>query len=275
MLIVFDVGNTETTVGLFDGDVLRGQWRYTTRVAPPDAFGSGNLGALRTNDDHEETLRRLLRESDVPVDTTLVTAVAIASVVSDATAALSQAVERVVGVSPLVITAASAHALSMTLDVDEPLNVGIDRIINTFAAHRLYHADAICVDLGTASTFDCITADGVFLGGVIMPGVHTAAASLVRHAPRLADVELRAPDRIIGRNTDACIRAGVLFGAADAIDGLVGRIKAEWPREQTPIVIATGGLVHVMRSHCRSFDRVEPTLTLVGIRLAHAALTPS
>ena len=145
---------------------------------------------------------------------------AIGSVVPRVTAPLGEACQRYFPVGePLIVDARSP--LPITLDVDEPLTVGADRLINTLAASRLYARDAIVVDMGTATTFDCITSDGVFLGGVIAPGVHDVIGDA--HA---ADVEAagdgaRGPGRVIGRRTEECIQAGVLFGAADAIDGIV------------------------------------------------------
>jgi type III pantothenate kinase len=172
--------------------------------------------------------------------------------------------------APLVVDA--RVGLPITLDVDEPLTVGADRLINTLAASQLYAADAIVVDMGTAMTFDCITAEGVFLGGVIAPGVLTSAEMLTRRTSKLPATELTVPSRVIGKRTEECIRAGVLFGAADAIDGIVGRIKASWPRPQVPVVIATGGFAATMATLCRSFDRVEPHLTLRGLQIAHRIL---
>jgi type III pantothenate kinase len=162
--------------------------------------------------------------------------------------------------------------LPITLDVEEPLTVGADRIVNTLAASRLVGKDAIVVDLGTATTFDCITSDGVFLGGVIAPGVLVAAETLVRRTSKLPATELIVPKKVIGRRTEECIRAGVMFGAAESIDGLVRRIKAEWPRSGTPLVIATGGLAETFEPLCREFNRVDPFLTLRGLQLAYDLL---
>ena len=163
-------------------------------------------------------------------------------------------------------------ALPITLQVDEPLTVGADRIINTLAASRKYGRDAIVVDLGTATTFDCITRDAVFLGGVIAPGVRTSAETLFRRTSKLPATELVAPARVIGTRTEECIRAGVMFGAAESIDGIVGRIKTEWPSREVPVVIGTGGLAETFAPLCRSFDAVDPYLTLYGLSLAFALL---
>jgi type III pantothenate kinase len=131
------------------------------------------------------------------------------------------------------------------------------------------------VDFGTATTFDCITADGRFIGGVIAPGVRTAADNLIRRTAKLPATSLVAPPRVIGRRTEDCIRSGVVFGTAEAVGGLVRRIVAEWPGGGTPLVIATGGLAPLIAPLVPEIERVEPRLTLIGLRIAagHLGLT--
>jgi type III pantothenate kinase len=162
--------------------------------------------------------------------------------------------------------------LPITLDVEEPMQVGADRILNTLAAAQLFRRDTIVVDFGTATTFDCITADGRFLGGVIMPGIRTAADALIRGTAKLPATDLMPPARTIGRRTDEAIRAGVLLGTADAVDGIVRRIKAEWPDGTTPQVIATGGLAGLVAPLVHEIESVHPDLTLTGLRFAATAL---
>ncbi len=257
MILVFDVGNTETTIGLFNAELLRGHWRIMTGVArTADEFGV-LIGSL------------LERGGFAPTD---VDGVAIGSVVPVVTAPLAEACSRYLPVSATIVVDA-AVGLPIALDVDEPLTVGADRIINTLAASRLYGRDCIVVDLGTATTFDCITADGVFLGGAIAPGVQTSAETLTRRTSKLPATELTVPQRAIGTRTEDCIRAGVIFGAADAIDGMVRRIKKEWPHRGTPLVIATGGFAEMFGALCKEFDRVEPFLTLQGLQIAHTLLS--
>lgn len=252
MILVFDVGNTETTIGLFAGDVLRGHWRVATDVE-------------RTSDELALLVRALLDGDGI--DRTGVRRAAIGSVVPAVTATLADGCRRAVRADPIIIDAQSP--LPITLDVEEPLTVGADRIINTLAASRLFRRDTIVVDLGTATTYDCITAGGVFLGGVIAPGVRSSAETLFRRTSKLPATEIVAPERVIGRRTEECIRAGVVLGNADAIDGLVRRIKRAWPNEVEPLVVATGGLAQTFEPLCREFDRVEPHLTLHGLRIAH------
>src|SRR5439155_13748970 len=155
------------------------------------------------------------------------------------------------------------------------LTVGAARVINTLAATRLFARDTIVVDMGTATTFDCITGDGVFIGGVIAPGVQTAFESLLRRTSKLPATELVVPPNVIGRRTEDCIRAGVMFGQAEAIDGIVRRIKKSWPGREEPLVVATGGLAETFRELCTEFDRVEPHLTLLGLQMAYAHLSPT
>lgn len=255
MLLVFDVGNTETTVGLCRGLDVQHHWRLTTEPSrTPDELALQIVGLLGL----------------AGVSATDVHGAAIGSVVPALTHPLAEACRRLDGVEPVVVDAQSP--LPITLDVEEPNTVGADRIINTLAASRRFNADCIVVDLGTATTYDCITADGVFLGGVIQPGIRTSAETLFRRAARLSATELVPPVAAIGKRTETCIRAGVMFGAAASIDGLVMRIRSEWPTSATPMVVATGGLASVMQPLCTTIDRVEPDLTLQGLAMAHALL---
>ena len=256
MILAIDVGNTETTIGVFDGEELRAHWRITTDVA-------------RTSDEFGLLLRGLLEARGVSVSDLL--GGAIASVVPPINAPLVEACEAWLGVSAIMVDARSP--LPIELRVDEPLTVGADRLVNTLASSRIHGCDTIVVDLGTATTYDCITAEGVFLGGVIAPGLRTSADTLVRRTSKLPATALVPPAKVIGTRTEECIRAGVVLGAADAIDGLVRRIKAEWPNGRTPLVIATGGLAELMAPLCREVDCLEPFLTLHGLRLAYALLT--
>lgn len=256
MNIVIDAGNSETTIGVCHDLSVVERWRITTE-------------ASRTPDEIHLTLSALL--ATARKGRPHITGAAIGSVVPSLTGALAEACERIAGAPPVVVDGKSK--LPIRLDVDEPLTVGADRIINTLAASRLHRRDCIVVDLGTATTFDCITADGTFLGGVIAPGVQIAAESLFRRTSKLAATELIPPKRVIGTRTEECIRAGVVLGAADLIDGLVRRIRKEWPNPKAPMVIATGGLATRFAALCESFDRVEPDLTLVGLAMAHQLLS--
>jgi type III pantothenate kinase len=257
VILVADVGNTETTLGVYEGEALRAHWRIMTDVP-------------RTADEFGVLLRQLV--SDEGVDPTRITGACIASVVPRITAPLTSACKRWLPDKPVHLVDGRSK-LPITLDVEEPLTVGADRIVNTLAASRLYKRDAIVVDLGTATTYDCITEDGVFLGGVIAPGVLMMAESLTRKTSKLPATELQLPKQIIGRRTEECIRAGVMYGAAESIDGLVRRIKAEWPRKKTPLVVATGGLSETFQPLCGELEKVDPFLTLRGLEMAFRLLS--
>jgi type III pantothenate kinase len=255
MLLAVNINNTETKVGLFRGDSLESHWRLTTTPS-------------RTPDEWAATLTAYLAQAGR--STQEVRAAIVASVVPPVTQGLCEAVERATTVTPVVVDGRSA--LPITLDVEEPLQVGADRLLNTLAAAQLFHRDTIVVDFGTATTFDCITGDGRFLGGVIMPGIRTASDALIRGTAKLPATDLAPPTRAIGRRTEEAIRAGVLLGTADAVDGIVRRIKAEWPNGATPQVIATGGLADLVVPLVHEIESVHPDLTLTGLRIAATAL---
>lgn len=256
MILTFDVGNSETTIGLCDGLRVRERWRVTT-------------DGTRTPDETYLLLRGLLETS--AVKRPAIDGSAIGSVVPAVTGPLAEACKRIARKAPVVVDGRSR--LPIRLDVDEPMTVGADRIVNTLAASHLFKRDCIVVDLGTATTFDCITGAGVFLGGVIAPGVEVSAESLFRRTSKLPATELVPPKHVIGKRTEECIRAGVVLGAAELIDGMIRRLKKAWPHRQRPMVVATGGLAPTFAKLCTQFDRVSPNLTLQGLALAHRLLT--
>ncbi|HEX5387601.1 MAG TPA: type III pantothenate kinase [Gemmatimonadales bacterium] len=254
MLLALDIGNTEITLGLFGGergDALDAHWRLTSNVErTPDEWAAGIASFL----DHAGRAPGEVR------------AACLASVAPAVTESIASGVATATGCAPAVVDAATP--LPVALDVDEPLTVGADRIVNALSAIERIGGDVLVVDFGTATTFDCITADARFIGGVIMPGLRTSADQLTRRAAKLPATELRPPARAIGRRTEDCIRAGVLFGTADAVDGIVRRIAAEWPGGRRPAVVATGGLAGLVTPLSATIERVDPDLTLHGVRLA-------
>jgi len=255
MVLALDIGNTEITLGLFDGDELERSWRLTTR---PD----------QTPDEWAVVVRALFDQAGL--DITEVTATVLASVVPSATEAVADALLIATGTTAQVI--GPETPLPVKLDVEEPHTVGADRVVNTVAAMHLFRVDVIVVDFGTATTLDCITRDGVFLGGIIAPGLRTSGENLARRAAKLMPVELGPPARAIGRRTEDCIRAGLVYGAADAVDGLVRRLKAEWPTRDVPKVIATGGYAALVAKYSSEIEEVHPDLTLRGLQIAHRLL---
>src|SRR2546428_2066333 len=255
MLLAFDIGNTETTVGLFANDRLEAHWRlHSTPYRTPDEWAAAFTAHLTQAGHSTQEVRAAI----------------VASVAPQVTQSLCDGIVVATTREPVLVDARSR--LPIVLDVDEPLTVGADRIVNTLAAVQLFKNDTIVVDFGTATTFDCITADGRFIGGVIMPGLRTASDALIRNTPKLPATGLTPPAHVIGRRTEDCIRAGVLLGAAERVDGIVRRIKAEWPNGNTPQVIATGGLASLVAPLARAIESVHPDLTLAGLRIAATAL---
>lgn len=250
--LVIDVGNTETVVGVMEGGrQVRTHWRLSSQVP-------------RTADEYGHLLRGLLREAGY--ERSQLERAVLGSVVPAASDVLASALAGVVDQGEVVSITPDSD-LPIQLDVDEPRTVGADRIVNTLAARELYGRDTIAVDLGTATTFDCITADGVFLGGVIAPGVSSGLEWLGRRAAKLPRVEFTAPSRVIGRHTEACIQSGIFYSVIDSLDGVVRRIRQEWGRPDA-LVVATGGYAQVVGPHAQTVETIEPFLTLYGLALA-------
>jgi type III pantothenate kinase len=251
VLLALDIGNTEITLGLFRETTLEAHWRLTTV-------------ADRTPDEWAAALAAFLDHAGFSPNQ--VRAACLGSVAPGVTQSVVEGVQTTTGCAPVAVDARSP--LPLVLDVDEPLSVGADRVLNVLAASERYGRDMIVVDFGTATTFDCVTADARFIGGAIMPGLRTSADQLTRRASKLPATELRPPSRAIGRRTEECIQAGVMFGCADAVDGMIARIRSEWPTGGTPGAVATGGLAKLVASLTRTIDDVDPDLTLRGLMLA-------
>ena len=242
-LLAIDIGNSQTTVGLFDGDRLLDTWRLSTRVP-------------RTVDELWIVLDHLIVAHPRP------TTAAISSVVPELTRLYTSLIRDRLGVEPLVIGAACVRSLKV--DYDPPSAVGADRLCGAVAGFKEVGGPLILVDLGTATVFDVVTADGVYRGGLIAPGLLTAAESLHRAAALLPVVDLQFPPGIVGSSTEAAIQSGILHGALAMIDGIVDRIQSTLATRAH--VIATGGLAGLLQKHSRTIERVEPDLVLRGIR---------
>ncbi len=268
MILAIDVGNTETVLGLFqEPDPEAGVEEAVSDLGPIHAWRLAT-DRRRTADEHAFVLQGFLDRSLSPSDGPLRRAV-MACVVPVMDRVWTRACE---SLGLHLATIAAGSPLPIRLDVDDPAGVGADRIVNTLAASRLYGRDTVVVDLGTATTFDCITATGVFVGGVIAPGPRAGLERLTAAASRLPQVEIAVPDRVIGRRTEACLSSGVFYSIVDGIDGVVRRILEEWGSVE-PLVVATGGLVGLLAPHCRTVERIEPHLTLIGLALADRALS--
>jgi type III pantothenate kinase len=264
MLLCIDIGNSNITLGLFSGAGLLHTFRLQSRRQQTADEYAMSLGGLLE-------LHALSRAE--------VTHAIIASVVPPLTTALASAVERAFGRQALVVSTATDTGI--TLAVERPHEVGVDRIVNVAAARNealleagldtkasaVLDAGAIVVDLGTATTLDCVSPSGEFVGGVIVPGMRVSFDALVSRTAKLPDVELVAPSRVLGKNTVHCLQSGIVYGYASLIDGLVARLRAELPFACR--VLATGGLAGVIAPHATSIERVDADLTLRGLLFIH------
>ena len=250
MLLAVDVGNTNTKLGLYEGARLVASWRLTSRRE-------------QTADEYGVITQTLLGGQGLTAG--VVTGVAISSTVPAVQRALEEMARRYFAATPLVVEPGINVPVPML--VDYPREVGPDRIVKVVAGRELYGTPLIIVDFGTATTLDCVSARGEFLGGAIAPGIATAADALTSRAARLFRVDLVRPPAAIGRNTVTNIQSGMIFGYAGLVDGLVERMKAEMGGH--PRVVATGGLVSLIHGVSRVIDVVDPHLTLEGLRILY------
>ncbi|MCL2826750.1 MAG: type III pantothenate kinase [Eggerthellaceae bacterium] len=249
MLLAVDVGNTQTALGLYDGEELRHMWRIaTTKTDTADE--------LRV-----ELLALLAAEGVVPK---AVLGMALASVVPRLTASWAEACISLFGHEPLVVTAQTAGPLFKT-GYSNPAEIGADRVADAVAALALYGAPAVVVDFGTATNIEVVDRRGFFIGGIIAPGMETSANALFAHAARLSAIDLAAPPHMVGQTTGEAMQAGIVFGEAARVDGLVGRVFEELGYEAP--VIATGGLAPIVAKASKAITCTNLELTLVGLRL--------
>ena len=248
MVLAIDIGNTHTVVGVYDGDTLRGHWRFFS-------------DHTRTTDECGLLVQQLLLSAALSLKE--ISGAVIASVVPPLTSVFEEMVHRYVGQDAIVVN--SSLRLGIDIGCDEPKRVGADRLANAVGAYEKFGGPTIVVDLGTATTFDVINREGVYLGGVIAPGMETSAAYLFHKTAQLPRVELTKPARIIGRNTEDSLKAGIFFGTVGQIDTIVRKIEEELG-EQAKIV-ATGGLADPISKDSATIEIVEPFLTLEGLRL--------
>ncbi|MGE5178749.1 MAG: type III pantothenate kinase [Bacteroidota bacterium] len=264
MLLAIDIGNTEVTLGLFEGRKLVRSYRVsseTRRTADEAALLLRQIAPelAGTNGAAERTEKARGAKRAVGAEHACV----IASVVPPQTAIFAEAVKQLLGRAPLEISAASAPWLK--IEYRDPGAVGADRIANAVAVIERHGTPAVVVDFGTATTFDVISKDGRYLGGVIAPGVLTGAENLVRRAARLGAFEIKEPERVVGRSTEESLQSGLLYGAVGQVDAIVRRIAAE--ARMRPVVIATGGLAKAIAPHSKTIQKVDANLTLHGLRM--------
>ena len=250
MLLAIDIGNTDTTLGVFEGEELRATWHMAT-------------GVHRKADEYAALLLNLLHHQGL--DIAEVKDIALCSVVPPLIATFDELCQRYFHLSPLVVGAGVKTGVRIRMD--NPREVGADRIANAAAAHHLYGGPIIIADLGTATTFDTVSKEGDYLGGAIAPGIGTAAEALFMQAAMLPRVELVRPKLAIGTNTITAMQSGIVFGYVGLIEGIVARIQQELGERAK--VVATGGFAEVIAKETAVIDVVNPNLTLIGLRLIY------
>lgn len=248
LLLTIDAGNTNTVFGVHAGSELRAHWRLTTRRE-------------QTADEYGILVRNLFAASGI--DPAAIAGVALASVVPPLTSVLVALARQYLAQEPLVVE--PGVKTGMPILYDPPGDVGADRIVNGVAAFAQFGGPVIVVDFGTATTLDVVTKRGEYAGGVIVPGVGISADALFQRAARLPRVEVRNPGRVVGRTTVGSIQAGLYFGYAAMVEGLIARIRAELGEQAR--VVATGGLAETLAAELPSIECVDPVLTLNGLRL--------
>jgi len=249
MLLAIDIGNTNVVYGVFDGPTLRSKFRIATPVRI-------------THDEAGLAIALFMERAGIDL-ATIDTAV-VASVVPSLTAVYERTIRKYFDREP--ITVSHLLKLPVTIDIDSPEEIGADRIANTVAGHARYGGPLIVVDFGTATTFDVISADSAYIGGVIIAGPETSMAELSRRAAKLFQVQIRKPERVIGRSTAGALRSGAFYGLIGQVDTIIEQILTESGFVDCTI-IATGGLAYDMEKHSRYITAVEPELTLDGLRL--------
>jgi len=253
MLLVIDVGNTNTVLGLFDGNNLLHDWRIRTEID-------------HTIDEYGVLIYNLYQSSRMKVkEIKAITAIIISCVVPPMLNILEPLCIRYFNVKPLIV--GPGIKTGMPIFYDNPKEVGADRIVNAVAAFNKYHKEAIIVDFGTATTFDYVSPKGEYMGGCIAPGIMISIEALFERASKLPRVEFSKPKTVITKDTVSAIQAGIMFGYAGLVDGIVIRMKAEV--KTNPLVIATGGLANIIAPEAKTIEKIEEMLTLDGLRIIY------
>jgi len=250
LLVVVDVGNTNTIFGVYRGDTMVESFRLSS-------------DAERTADEYGATLLPLFRLAGLdPAETE---GVVVSSVVPPLHLTLDQLAQRYFGRAPMFVE--PGVKTGMVIRMDNPTEVGADRIVNSVAARERYGAPVVVVDFGTATTFDVVNEAGEYIGGIIAPGISISAEALFSHGSRLYRVDIRRPDQLVGKNTAGAMQSGIYYGYIGLVDGILERLVAEIPGLAT--VVATGGQARMIANGSRFITKVDPLITLAGLKLIY------
>lgn len=250
MLLVVDIGNTNIVFGLFEGDQINNHWRISSDKS-------------RTSDEYGVLFKKLIDIKEI--DTKKIKGAAISCVVPTLLETILEAINTYFKVDPIIV--GPGIKTGMPILYHNPKEVGADRIVNGVGAYEKFHKSVVVVDFGTATTFDCISEKGEYLGGLITTGLHVSAEALYQKASKLPRVEIVKPEQVIGKTTVESIQSGLVHGYAGLVDGIVKKIKAEMKTE--PRVIATGGSAELIARESESIESVDDFLTLKGLKLIY------
>ncbi len=251
MLLVIDVGNSNTVIGLYDGDELLHDWRVRTVVnLTIDEYGMLIMSLYKTVDVNSKTIKDIIISCVVPTMLNVLEPLCL----------------KYFNIKPLIV--GPGIKTGMPIHYDNPKEVGADRIVNAVAAFEKYKSPLIIVDFGTATTFDYVSEKGEYMGGCIAPGIVISTEALFERASKLPRVELSKPSKIIARDTVSSMQAGIMWGYAGLVDGIVKRIKKEI--NCNPTVVATGGLAQIIAAETETIDKVEEMLTLEGLKIIYS-----
>lgn len=249
MLLVVDVGNTNITLGVFDGDELNGTFRMTTKLP-------------RTSDEYGIELRQLIECQGLK--STDITDIIVASVVPDVMHSLGSAMIKYFGIKPMVVSAGIKTGIRIA--TENPKQVGADRIVDAVAAYTIYGGPVIVIDFGTATTYDIVGPDGTFEGAVIAPGIRTSAQALWGQAAMLPAIEIKKPASIMGKETISSMQAGIVYGQIGQVEYIVEKIREESGYKDAKVV-ASGGLGNIIAKETDYIDYYDPQLTLKGLKM--------
>ncbi len=250
MLLAIDIGNTETNWGVFEGDDIKARWSTATVIN-------------RTLDEYRILLKQLLCDGNISHG--LINQAVLCSVVPPLTGIFESMLAEIA--QDKVLTVGAGVKTGVRIRMDNPREVGADRIVNAVAARALYAGAVVVIDVGTTTTFDIISAEGDYIGGVIAPGLKTGVETLYSRTAVLPRIELSRPEKIIGTNTVSAMRSGLVFGHAAMVEGIIKRIQKELDCDIT--VVATGGLSSVIARETDAVDIINADLTLTGLKLVY------